>query len=234
VLFVLAADRPLARAASTALAPPPEDDARPARAVEFLKREKGVLGPLRLYNSWNCGGYLDRELFPDYRVFIDGRYLFTDMLPALDAAYDSPAAWRAYARANRFDVTLTLLKRPLYRSSRPDASPWRPFDVLGMPAPEWALVYWDDVSMIFVRRAAVPAGWLARREFRYLRPGDLQFVAIKTEAGDYPFEGVAAETRRYESEIGAPAETRRLTAWLANLRRETGRPAAVAVSPPRG
>lgn len=52
----------------------------PSRACAFLRAEKGVLSGLPMFNSYNLGGYLDQHLFPDYRVFMDGRYLFAGLL----------------------------------------------------------------------------------------------------------------------------------------------------------
>ena len=130
------------------------------------------------------------------------------------------------------ELLLFSLDRPRYRLDSPRAGPWRPFDVLALPSKDWALVYWDDVSMVFVLRRAVPASWLSRREFRWLRPGDLQIIGLKIMSGMIPFDAVAEEVRRYRREIGAPLETIRINAWFLALRKETGR-AAPAGSGPR-
>jgi hypothetical protein len=52
----------------------------------------------------------------------------------------------------------------------------RGFSALWFPRSEWALVFWDDVAMVFVRRGAAPAGLLERSEYRVLRPDDFAFV----------------------------------------------------------
>jgi len=72
----------------------------------------------------------------------------------------------------------------------------------GLAGRDWPSLL-DDISMIFVRRRAAPAGWLSRKEFSCLRPGDLQVTALKTLSGMMPFEKVAAEVARYRREIGA-------------------------------
>ena len=49
----------------------------------------------------------------------------------------------------------------------------RGFSTLWFPTEDWALVYWDDVAMVFVQRDGAPAGLLERHEYRVLRPDDL-------------------------------------------------------------
>ena len=222
LLFTLHADAKLVKLLPSLRSPRGHGDSVPAGAVRFLKSERATLAKLKFFNSWNCGGYLDYHLYPDYKVFLDGRYLFTDMLPELEDAENDPLAWQRYADRFGLELVLFSLDRPRYRMDSSKAGPWRPFDALALPARDWALVYWDDVSMVFVRRRAASADWLASREFRYLRPGDLQIVGLKTMSGMIPFAGVAQEVARYRKEIGAPAETVWINAWFAALRKETG------------
>ncbi len=232
LLFTLHADAKLVKLLPLLWTPRGQNDSAPTGAMRFLKSERKTLAPLKFFNSWNCGGYLDYHLYPDYKVFLDGRYLFTDMLPELENADNDPAAWQRYADRFGLEVVLFSLDRPRYRLDSRKAGPWRPFDVLAMSAKDWALVYWDDMSMVFVRRRAVPTTWIASHEFRYLRPGDLQIVGLKTMSGMIPFAGIAKEVARYSKEIGAPIETIRIIAWFAALQKETGRAAPAVTSGP--
>ena len=49
----------------------------------------------------------------------------------------------------------------------------RGFSALWFPKAEWALVYWDDVAMVFVRREGAPTGLLEIHEYRVIQPDDL-------------------------------------------------------------
>jgi hypothetical protein len=49
----------------------------------------------------------------------------------------------------------------------------RGFSTLWFPAAEWALVYWDDVAMVFVRRDSAPPGVVERHEYHVIRPDDI-------------------------------------------------------------
>jgi hypothetical protein len=52
----------------------------------------------------------------------------------------------------------------------------RGFSALWFPAHEWALVYWDDVAMVLLRRDAADSDLLARFEYTAIRPDDLEYV----------------------------------------------------------
>ena len=194
----------------------------PFEACTFLRREKAVLGGLKLYNGYNWGGFLGYELYPDYKVFMDGRYLFADMLAEPHPPAGGAPAWRRLVERYGIQMALIEIHRPLYKVFRGQLSPWRPFDVYTMPRSEWALVYWDDLAMFFVKREAVPADWLARHEFRHLRPGDLQVLGRRVVAGQVPYVEVAREIERFRRQANAPLELTRLDAWRTELRRELG------------
>ena len=68
----------------------------PARACAFLRAEKTVLSVLPMFNTYNWGGYLDYTLYPDYRVFMDGRYIFADLLERVAAVENHPGRWREF------------------------------------------------------------------------------------------------------------------------------------------
>ena len=59
------------------------------------------------------------------------------------------------------------------------------FSETHFPERDWALVWWDDVAMVFVRRGAAFADLVAEREFRAFRP-----EAWKLSGGLSPGEAV--------------------------------------------
>ena len=92
-----------------------------------------------------------------------------------------------------------------------------------LPRIDWALVYWDSDAVVLARRSRVPARWLARHEFRWLRPNDLRQLGLYIVSGIAPLRAVATEVQRYRREIGDPQETLLLTSWFAEF--EKGLPA---------
>ena len=207
--------------------PAPMEAQGPSRAIAFLRAEKSVLSRLRLYNPYNWGGCLGYALFPDYKVFIDGRYIFVDLLAEVDRAQRSPDVFRAFIDACGVGVAIQKNDGLMLRDAEdPSTSSGRPYAVYGWPRSAWALVYWDSEALVYVRRSAAPAEWLAAREFRWLRPHDLRRLGLYVVAGAAPLESVEAEVERYRREIGDPRESEVLSAWLAEF--EKGLPARSA------
>jgi hypothetical protein len=148
----------------------------PLQAAHFLKQNRAVLGGDGLYHPWHWGGYLGRELWPAYRVFQDGRYIFHSMLPEGARAERSPERWQTMM--DRYHIRVAVM--PALETTF--HLPWRapdghvetielPYDMVFMHPSRWALVTWDATSLVFVRRGAVPAAWLDAHEYKIVRPG---------------------------------------------------------------
>ncbi|MDD5657606.1 MAG: hypothetical protein PHF00_10180 [Elusimicrobia bacterium] len=178
----------------------------PTGAARFLARERKVMEPLRLYNQWEWGGYLGWTLAPWYRVFCDGRYIFHEQLAQSGQAVRSPERWRAFMAEHGLDGSLMLnLDRPFPARKRyPDGStkPFpRPWYVFYMPKPRWALVYWDELALLFVDRGAVPADWLKAHEYRYVRPKDDAAFQEALRLKEIPAAAAEAEAERHRREL---------------------------------
>ncbi len=193
----------------------------PDRTFAFLAREKAVLSGLKLYNPYNWGGALGYALYPDYKVYIDGRYIFADMLSEIYEAQRDPENWRAYMDAH--GVQLVVSENVGLLLSYPSQPVGRPYSVYAWPRADWALVYWDADAIVVVRRQAVPARWLAEHEYRWIRPFDLHEASLYLTAGVVPLKSVEAEVERYRREIGDARETAILTAWLDGFKTSAGK-----------
>ena len=55
-------------------------------------------------------------------------------------------------------------------------------NALFFPRERFALVYWDDVAMIFLRRTPERAALLEREEYRYVHPEDWRATLDQAEA----------------------------------------------------
>jgi len=187
----------------------------PKGVARFLAREAPVLSRLRMYNSFNAGGYLGYALYPDYKVFMDGRYLFGgDLKLVAEQALASPDSWGRFLSER--GIALAVMELPAVLAGG------RPVDLYYFPREDWALVDWDGRYGVWARRAAVPAGWLARREFRLLHPRDLRFLSLDVISRGAPVRSaVLAEVDRYVREDGEPAEAERLARWARTLDGET-------------
>ena len=109
----------------------------PVAAVEFLKSQH-LPGPI--YNRYGWGGYLIYQLYPEYRVYIDGRAdvygdaFFTEAMKV----YDGVGNWKE--PLDRYGIQTVIIDTNVALSTalRNDN--------------EWSNVYEDDQAVIFRRR----------------------------------------------------------------------------------
>ena len=114
----------------------------PRGAVEYLRRHPQP-GPM--FNELTWGGYLPYMLGSQQRVFIDGRLdfyqyrgVFPDYLHITRLERDTPRLLQKY------NIQACLITRTIPLVTFLEASP------------EWKKVFEDEVSILFVRRAAAP------------------------------------------------------------------------------
>lgn len=121
----------------------------PAGAVTFLKDHQ-LYG--HMFNEYSYGGYLLYSLYPRYQVFFDGRtdvYLCCEMRDTLDMAVKKYLPDNEYKQFldsfwNKYDISYVILRTQKH-------SVIRKITNILTDDPQWSLVYWDDVSQIFVR-----------------------------------------------------------------------------------
>jgi hypothetical protein len=175
----------------------------PSRAAFFIEREGEVFSRLRTYNPWGWGGYLGFKLSPWYKIFCDGRYIFHDEIAPEILAESDQAEWSKYFNERGLNAALMVNEpKATFKTTKiyPDGSrkPFdRPYYLFFMPREDWALVYWDEKSLVFVRRSAVPAPWLAKFEYRYVRPGDDAAFAEALRRREIPLDRVKMEMKRH-------------------------------------
>ncbi len=186
----------------------------PVRAVEFVKRE-GLEG--RLYNTFGDGGYLAWAL-PHVPVFQDARVL----------AY-SPAFFK-----QQLDVEgspphfAAMLDRLNVEWALTSAIPGALTGAGLLRDPAWALIYWDDLSELRIRRDAPAAARLVPRlEFQVLRPDRAppESVAMIRASSDAQVDRVEDELGRL-AHAGLSAELTHLFQCAIDLRRARGATAA--------
>ena len=109
----------------------------PVAAVEFLKSERL---PAPIYNRYGWGGYLIYQLYPEYRVYIDGRAdVYGDAFFAeAMRTYDGAGDWAS--SLDRYGIKTVLISpdAPLASLLRNDHGKWK-------------VVYEDNDAIIFSR-----------------------------------------------------------------------------------
>lgn len=126
----------------------------PVAAAEFVQKQQL---PANLYNTYDWGGYLMWTLYPKYKVFWDGRSDSRSMFNLGMQVMRGAPGWQAVLDRYGVDTVVT-------KACTMDTGQHYPvIDALAR-SPRWALVFADQSALIFVRRKAVPAAWLAAHQ----------------------------------------------------------------------
>ena len=118
------------------------DDSRfPVNAATFLS-ELPQLSSIRLYSSWQWGGYLIYRLWPSLRVFDDGRTDFYGPAFVEEGllAWNAIPEWSNVLGRYRVNVILLPIDSPLATVLK--------------QKPEWKLIYRDRMAVLFAKSEA--------------------------------------------------------------------------------
>ena len=124
-------------------------------------RENDLRG--NMLNSYGFGGYLIWTLWPERPIFIDGRNeVFLSLMERLAVARRDSLAWNALLRDYAIEYALVDYVDDLERvtaigTDGRTTTTLVPVTNTRFPRPRWALVYWDDDGMIFLKRSGVNA-----------------------------------------------------------------------------
>jgi len=159
--------------------------ALPEGAVDFMK-QNGIKGSI--FNNLRFGGFL---IWNDIPVFIDGRLdLYDpDILGDYTKIDNGQAGFEGLL--DKYGIDHVLADYPL----QPGNAFYRHLYDSGL----WALVYWDDASMLFLKRCPRFSGIIASEEYKYVNPDPL--------SGHYGGGGfwAAAEVQRRMLQAPVPA-----------------------------
>ena len=110
----------------------------PVDAAVFLSQQH-LVSPIRLYTSWQWGGYLIYRLWPSLRVFDDGRTDFygPDFVNEGLRAWDADPDWSRVLERYKVNAALLPVDSAL-------ASVMRERD-------DWKPVYQDGVAVLFAK-----------------------------------------------------------------------------------
>ncbi len=108
----------------------------PVAAVDFIRAQHL---PAPIFNRYGWGGYLIYRLYPEYRVYVDGRadVYGDDFLFQMVNTYDGHSGWRA--PLDRYGIRTVLI------------SPDVPLASLLRNDPDWQRVYEDNQAVIFTK-----------------------------------------------------------------------------------
>jgi hypothetical protein len=142
----------------------------PIDAIGRLKTS-GLRG--HIYNPDQFGGFLIWSCYPERRALTDGR---NELYRTFNAEYARARvdgrAWRALLRKYRIDLAVDEYRREKMTVVDAVTKQRRqlPASLVYWPRAEWALIGYDDVGMVFARRAAFPPAVLQKCEIAGVVP----------------------------------------------------------------
>jgi hypothetical protein len=178
----------------------------PQGAVKFLK-ETRIAG--NMFNPLDWGGYLMWYLFPDYKVFIDGRGLREDVVvqaSKIMAAVKNDSRgmpeWKTYLEY--YDVSIIITYSVEHFSGR-----LIPLIPALINDTQWNLIYADEISLVFaketpentdiIRRFQLPKEWIWHEVISEARLKSRGFFSKQIQANFLITTGDAyLSTKNYE------------------------------------
>ena len=142
----------------------------PIGAVARLKAT-GLRG--NIYNPDQFGGFLIWSFYPERRALTDGR---NELYRTYNAEYAKARvdgrAWHALLRKYAIDLAVDEYRHEQVTVIDAVTKQQRemPASLVYWPRSQWALIGYDDVGMLFARRAAFPADSIQRWEIRDVVP----------------------------------------------------------------
>lgn len=136
----------------------------PEGALKYMDM-KGITG--RIFNTFHWGGYITWRDFPRRSAFIDGRgYLSNDLLEKWSIALWEPSVldeiYKTYGCESILIDYFTIAGISEVLSETNSL----------LLHPDWALVYWDDQSLLYLKRAGKYDSVIREDEYRFIKPAD--------------------------------------------------------------
>jgi hypothetical protein len=130
----------------------------PQEMASFLEQTPP---PGKMYNDYNFGGYLLYRLAPDIQVFVDPRTQNTIYSQEfVEACWQAPHQEKRFHQLHEeygFNFAVIGYEGPGHRS----------YGSL-LDDPNWALVYWDDISAVLVHRNPETEDYLSKHAYSHL------------------------------------------------------------------
>jgi hypothetical protein len=146
------------------------------KAAEFLRKNPI---PGNMFNFFDIGGFLDWQLYPQARTFIDGRTYNQQVFADHQVVTSAAPGWEDILR--KYDVSYIVIK------SMDSSGTVLPIVPALSESPHWSLVFSDGLFLVFVRNTPELHDYIVRHEIsKRVIP-----FHILNEAYHYRFLGVS-------------------------------------------
>lgn len=156
----------------------------------------------RVFNWFDWGGYISWRDFPKRTVFVDPRGQLTrDLLEQLKLAESRDYVLDGLEA--KYGFGSCLVRYPLPSPDGDELIRARPGYDLALSHPGWALVYWDDKSLLYLKKGGRYDAVIRRDEYRFIKPADgLLGVSLQMSDPNYA-QNVLPELQRNIRETGS-------------------------------
>lgn len=172
----------------------------PRGAADFIQANRL---PGRMLNYWSWGPYLIWRLYPERKVFADGRFEVYDEKVFADWRTMNHGRPRWEEVTDEYQINYTLIAPSPQRSAAFQSKRWR-------------LIYWDDLCVIFIRNTPANAALIDRFECGLTHP--VFFLSHLENPEDIP-----RMEEQLRSKIQADPTCAQAHGNLAKLLAKTGR-----------
>jgi len=178
-------------------------DMFPVKACDFIKNNQ-IDG--RPFTTLRFGDYYTWAKDPSQKTFMYGSYLFLPLIAETEnliaANPLNPFQWNKFIERHKFDFTLTPYSSPRYSIAKKNL----PFSYSMMeiifPRKKWALIYFDDISFILIKRKPENYNLIQRLEYRYLWPVNLDLLTHEINSRRIPRNPYLIELERHRTQAG--------------------------------
>lgn len=183
----------------------------PEGALGYMDR-RNITG--RVFNLFQWGGYITWRDFPKRTAFVDGRgYLSGDLLEKLGLARSRHSVLEELYRQYGFESI--LVEYPIITPAISETLSERD---AALSDPGWALVYWDDQSLVYLKRGGRYDSIIKEDEYRLIMPAN-GLTSMRARLYDENYRvNLLREIKRNINETGSS----KAYAFLGLLYNETG------------
>lgn len=145
-------------------------DLVPEKALKYMDK-RDITG--RVFNTFQWGQYILWRDFPKRSVSIDGRghNISDDLLIKMDVALHKAHPLDELYKTYGFESILIQYPQPEAETTEPGTD-------LALSSPGWALVYWDDLSLLYLKRGGKYEKVIEEDEYKFIKPANGVYKSI--------------------------------------------------------
>ncbi len=173
------------------------EDTFPVKMYDFMKANNVTSLGLHPFQTFEYGGYFIWN-FPESKNFIDSRNLNDSIWNDFITIFNKKEGYRNLIQQDSIDYF--MITRPTLTFG-PEELKTTIISYLSQNTDEWKLVYWDDISQLYVKNNDSFKDLTGKYEFSYLTPYNIIFKldAINSGINQNP-EKVQSEINRKRAE----------------------------------